>query len=95
MTKLTRNGNEPLSDFGNATDVYVDGIGRIDNNGTTSQVILFQRRHLDGTGTRRVVALHLIVPTAELAAMAAALSKPETVSEAPSELDAEREAVVH
>jgi hypothetical protein len=90
MTKLTRNGNEPLCDFGNATDVYVDGIGRIDNNGATSQVILFQRRHLDGTGTRRVVELRLIVPTIELAAMAAALSRPETVAETISEFDAER-----
>ena len=94
MTKLTRNGNQPLLDFGNYSDVYVDGIARIDNNGPISYLIMFQRAAIDGK-TQRVTALRLIVPTAELAAMAAALSKPETVVEATSELEAEQQLVVH
>jgi hypothetical protein len=94
MTKLTRNGNQPLLDFGNYNEVYVDGIARIDNNGPVSYLIMFQRVHLDDK-TQRVTALRLIVPTAELAAMAAALSKPETVAETISQLEAEQQLVVH
>jgi hypothetical protein len=42
------------------------------------------------------VVLRVIVPTAELRAMAAAMSKPENVAEALSETDAEdRQLAIH
>jgi len=96
MTKLTRTGSEPLQDYGNYSDVYVDGIGRIDNNGPTSHLVLFLRRALSNNRTERCVTLRLIVPTAELPRMAAALSNPETVATSASELDPEGQpAAVH
>jgi hypothetical protein len=99
MTKLTRNGSEPLVDYMSTTDIYVDGIGRIDNNGATSYVHFYQRQLEVGAikpKTQHAVVLRLIVPTAELAKMAATMSKPETVAEALSETDAEdRQLAIH
>jgi hypothetical protein len=89
MARISKAPTE-LYEWANVSDVYVDGIGRIDSNGAISHLMFYMRRHGD-TGTQREVVLRLIVPTAELTTMARQLANAEltdtTATEATSDED--------
>jgi hypothetical protein len=75
MAKLS-SAAATLSDFGSHPDVFVEGIGRIDDGGTVSHLIFYVRQIMDGR-TCRTTALRVIVPTAALPLMAQQLACPD------------------
>jgi hypothetical protein len=80
MTKLSKAPTKLLEMF-DLNAVYVDGLGRIDDGGAVSHLIFYVRRHQSMDGTVRVVALRVVIPTAELQTMARQLATPDIASQ--------------
>jgi hypothetical protein len=75
MAKLS-NAPTSLTNMADFPDVFVEGIGRIDDGGTVSHLIFYVRQIMDGR-TYRMTALRVIVPTAALPLMARQLASPD------------------
>jgi hypothetical protein len=96
MAKLS-NTPTKLVEFGSITEVYVDGIGRIDSGGAISHLIWYVR-HNDAEllGTSRVATLRMIIPTEALATLARQLANPSMFEDRdPERLTAECDGSPH
>jgi hypothetical protein len=83
MARLSNNTTSQLFDMGNYPEVYVDGIGAIDQYGPNSQIVFYAVRRVDDR-TQRMIGVRLIVPTAELARMARQLTEPNAAIDGPA-----------
>jgi hypothetical protein len=74
IAKLS-NAPTTLLDFGNHPDVFVEGIGRIDDGGAVTHITWYVRQLCDGK-TNRVTVLRVMVPTDALPLIARQLAQP-------------------
>src|SRR2546430_1166454 len=70
MTDLVK-----MNDYGQCLEVFAFGVGRIDNLGAVTRISFFSPNRTD-LGAANEKVLHLIVPTDQLAKIAAALVQP-------------------
>jgi hypothetical protein len=74
MAKLS-NAPATLLDMGNYPDVFVEGIGRIDDGGAVTHITWYVRQICAGK-TNRVSALRVVVPTDMLPTIVRQLANP-------------------